>query len=61
MTQSVLNLVNDYVKEYGKSKGYRYILGATGSGNLVYAQESYDITDDLVKGLNEEYIKTSRK
>ncbi len=61
MTQSVLNMVNDYVKEFGKRKGYKYILGANGSGSLVYTQEKYDVTDELLKGLNEEYKKTNPK
>ncbi len=58
MTQTVLNEVNDYIKEYGKRKGYKYILGATGSGNIVYAKDANNITDDVLKGLNEEYEKT---
>ncbi len=61
MTQTVLNGVNDFVKEYGKKKGYRYILGANGSGSLIYANEAYNITEDLLKGLNEEYSKVSGK
>ena len=61
MTQSVLNMVNDYVKEFGKHKGYKYILGANGSGSLVYSQEKYNITDELLKGLNEEYKKSNPK
>lgn len=61
MTQSVLNMVNDYVKEFGKRKGYKYILGANGSGSLVYTQEKFDITEELLKGLNDEYGKLNRK
>lgn len=55
MTQTVLNEVNDYIKEYGKKHGYKYILGATGNGNIVYAKEAHNITEDVLKGLNEEY------
>lgn len=58
MTQTVLNEVNDFITEYGKSHGYKYILGATGAGNLVYADEAYDITEDVLQELNEEYDKT---
>ena len=58
MTQTVLNEVNDYIKEYGKKHGYKYILGATGAGNLVYAKEAYNITEDVMVGLNKEYVKT---
>lgn len=55
LTQSAVNLVNDYIKEYGKKKGYDYILGATGQGNIVYARESKDITKVILEGLNKEY------
>ncbi|MFH2144263.1 MAG: OmpH family outer membrane protein [Bacteroidota bacterium] len=54
-TQTVLNEVNDYINEYGKKHGYRYILGANGSGNLVYAEEAYNITEQVLEGLNSEY------
>jgi len=57
LTQNVLNAVNDYVAEYGKHKGYKYILGANGSGNVIYAEESCDITDDVIEGLNKQYKK----
>lgn len=57
MTQTVLNEVNDYIKEYGKSHGYTYILGATGMGNLLYASDARNITEEVVSGLNVEYKK----
>jgi outer membrane protein len=56
-TQSVVNQVNDYVKEYGKEKGYDFIYGANGSGNIVYANDAYNITQELIDGLNSEYGK----
>jgi Skp family chaperone for outer membrane proteins len=33
------------------------ILGATNMGNIVYAEEVTDVTDDVLKGLNESYHK----
>ncbi len=57
LTQTALNTVNDYIKEYGKKHNCKYILGANGSGNIVYAQETQNITDEILKGLNEEYMK----
>jgi outer membrane protein len=55
LTQNVINTVNDYIREYGKQKGYKYILGATGQGNIVYARESQDITKKIIEGLNKEW------
>ncbi len=56
-TQTVINDINDYVKEYGKKKGYKIIFGASGSGNIMYADEATDLTEEILKGLNAEYDK----
>lgn len=55
MTQTVINDINDYVKEYGKKKGYRIIFGAKGSGNIMYAEDASDLTQTILEGLNEMY------
>jgi len=55
LTRKVLDKVNDYLKRYGKEKGYKIILAATQYGNIVYARDGIDITEDVMKGLNEEF------
>ena len=57
VTQTVINDINDYIKVYGKKHGYKIIFGANGQGNIMYADESTDLTDEILKGLNEEYSK----
>lgn len=47
--------LNPYIVEYGKDKGYDYIYGANGTGNVLYADTKKDITDDLIKYVNEKY------
>lgn len=59
VTQTVINDINDYVKEYGKTHGYKIIFGASGGGNIMYAEDSADLTQDVLKGLNDEF--TSKK
>lgn len=54
-TQTVINDINDYVKEYGKKKGYEIIFGASGSGNIMYADEGTDLTEKILEGLNNEF------
>jgi outer membrane protein len=54
--QEVKNKVEDFLKEYNKSKGYTYIL-AYEPGFMFYRDSTYDITGDLLKGLNEKYKK----
>lgn len=57
LTQTAVNRINEYLSEYGGDKGYSLILGATGSGNIVYADKSMDITDEVLKGLQDAYNK----
>ncbi|WP_299442703.1 OmpH family outer membrane protein [uncultured Aquimarina sp.] len=55
ITQTVINDINDYVKEYGKDNGYKLIFGASGSGNIMYADKASDLTEEILKGLNRNY------
>jgi outer membrane protein len=54
--QEVKSKIEDYLKEYNKSKGYSYIFGYE-PGFIYYRDSAYNITDDLIKGLNERYKK----
>jgi Skp family chaperone for outer membrane proteins len=54
--QGVFDKVNVYLGEYGKKHRYGIILGTVAGGSILYGNEAkYDITDDVVKGLNERY------
>ena len=56
--QEVKTKVEDYLKEYNKAKGYAYILAyESGTSFVFYRDSAYDITADLIKGLNAEYKK----
>ncbi|NER12985.1 OmpH family outer membrane protein [Leptobacterium flavescens] len=55
MTQTVINDINDYVKEYGKNNGFKIIFGAGGNGNIMYAHEASDLTREVLEGLNKSY------
>lgn len=61
MTEGVLNQVNSFVEEYSKAKGYDLVIGTTNAGNLLYAREYMDITDDVLKALNENYHSSIAK
>ena len=60
-TQSVIKDINDYVKEYGKKNGHKIIFGASGSGNIMYADEGTDLTEEVLAGLNSEFEKENKK
>jgi outer membrane protein len=54
--QGVFDKANVYMTEYGKKHRYSIILGTVAGGSILYGDESkYDITDEIIKGLNERY------
>ncbi|MBE6287899.1 MAG: OmpH family outer membrane protein [Mediterranea massiliensis] len=53
--------INSFLKEYNKNKGYSMILSNTGFDNLLYADESFNITKEIVDGLNARYNPTTKK
>ncbi len=50
----VLNKLNNYIKQYGKTHHYKIIFGANSSGNVIYADEVINITDPIIEGANSE-------
>lgn len=53
--EQILNQLNQYLKDYGKQENFRYILGTDGSGSIMYATESDEITEGAIKYINEKY------
>lgn len=55
MTKQVIDEVNQYIKNYGQQNGLRIILAATEYGNIAYAEDGIDITEEILDGLNKKY------
>ena len=53
--QQIWKQLNQYVQEYGEQKGYQYIHGTKGDGNLMYAQASKNITEQIISYANARY------
>ncbi|MCS7018845.1 MAG: OmpH family outer membrane protein [Cytophagales bacterium] len=49
-----------FLKEYNRDKKYQYIFGYTKGGGILLANDQLDITDEIVKGLNERYKKNTK-
>lgn len=47
--------INSFLKEYNSIHGYSLIFSNTGFDNLLFADKSYDITAEIVEGLNARY------
>lgn len=54
---TLLTKVKKFVKDYGKSKGYTYILGANEGGSVLYGNDDKNITDEVLQALNQAYKK----
>jgi outer membrane protein len=52
---SVVSSVKKYIKAYGKEKGYAYIYGTGDAASVLYAEDQYDITKEIVTLLNDKY------
>ena len=56
LSEQLNKRLQDYVKRFSKDKSYTYILGYTGlSSNILFKNDSLDITRPILNGLNEEY------
>lgn len=52
--QELREAINKYVKKYNQDKKYDFIITKLGE-NLLYANPIYDVTKEVVRGLNEQY------
>jgi len=57
MYRQILDKVMKYLEEYNKDYNYRYIFSNSFGGQLLYTDKSLNITQDVLKGLNEQYNK----
>jgi len=59
------SLVKSYrkvIKEFGKEKGYDYVYGSGDSSpSILYAKDGYDITNDMIKKVNDLYKSEGKK
>ena len=53
---SLIIKVKDFVKDYGKTNNYTYILGTSdAAASVLYGTEENDLTQTILDALNEEY------
>jgi outer membrane protein len=55
--QDVKKKIEDYLKEFNKNKSFAYIFANMPEMNMYYKDTMYNVTIDVVKGLNETYKK----
>lgn len=58
--KEVKAMIEDYLKEYNKEKGYAYIL-TNEPGFIYYRDTIYNVTADVIRGLNEKHRNSKKK
>lgn len=53
----LLDSINNFMKDYAKLKGYDVILNKAAA---LYIDEKYDVTKDVIEGLNKRYVKVKK-
>lgn len=55
MNADLYDKVADYLREYGMDKNLQLVLTYTKGSGVLYANDSLDITDNIIVGLNDDY------
>jgi outer membrane protein len=61
LTEQLYDSIVTFVNKYNLKSRHTYILGYAKGGGIIYAPKSMDMTKQIVKGLNDEYINRSKK
>ena len=58
--KSLRDSIQNFLKDYNKSKNYDLIISKAGD-NILYADKKHDITQDVINGLNKRYKSTIKE
>ncbi|MEY2595894.1 MAG: hypothetical protein RI965_1166 [Bacteroidota bacterium] len=62
MLEELKNKINGFLETYNKEKGYSYIFSTSNSLNVLFYKDSaYNITNEVVDGLNKAYNNSGQK
>jgi len=56
MNVAIIDSVMNFLKRYNEKYKFDYILGFQKGGNILYANDTLDVTGDVIKELNAEYL-----
>ena len=60
MSRRVMDAIQTYLNKYNETHNYALILTSSASNPVIVGNPSLDITNDVLKGLNEEYIQSKK-
>lgn len=53
--EELINNISLYLKKHTEDKPYKIVFGYSKGGGILYATDSLDITQEVLKGLNQDY------
>ena len=57
LNNQLFDEITNFLKEYNKEKGFSIVLSTQLGGNVLYAEDGFDITKEIVDRLNANYKK----
>lgn len=54
-TADIWKRINAYLVAFGKEKHYAFIFGASGNGNVMYADDAVNVTEEAIEFINNKY------
>lgn len=54
--RKVIDYIQEYLKDYAKGKNIKFVFSYTFGGNLLYTDGSFDITTEILTGVNQKYL-----
>lgn len=61
LNKKLLEEITDFLQEYNQERGFSIVLSTQIGGNVLYAENGFDITRDVVNRLNQKYKKENGK
>jgi outer membrane protein len=61
MKRQILSSIAEFLTPYSKERGYIYVLANSLGSNILYADKTFNVTQDVLKGLNAKYKADKEK
>lgn len=58
---TVVKKMKKFIQDYGKKNGYDYIFSSADVSSIMYAKNGYNITEEILKQLNDNYKGSDKK
>jgi outer membrane protein len=60
MNMVILDSIRNYLKRMNMTAGFDYILSYNSMGNILFAKDTFNITPQVIQGLNLEYAEKNK-